>query len=220
MRRGNRVGKGTEMAGKKNPSQILHLYQWVLSARSRETTGSWVELPQTVPLYCSLLLLTSYQLVVTLLAAWPALWLAPGWALPAPLALPAPGMAATSRSSFLPLPRHQEPPSSQKCSDGGISVRSTREHVGAFPNATCHDHYDLSQEPLPRMRDQIYDTGDGNGDLYNAFEGPWRRLAPVRSISLTQGSHHVLELAGALGVDWFNLRSCEGISSSRHSFSS
>lgn len=70
------------------------------------------------------------------------------------------------------------------------------------------------------MRDQIYYTGEGNGDLYNAFEGPWRGLAPIRSIFLTQGSHHVLELAGASEVDWFNLLSCEGISSSRLSFSS
>lgn len=42
----------------------------------------------------------------------------------------------------------------------GISVRSTGENVGSFPDATCHDRYDLSQERFPRMQDQIYYTAE------------------------------------------------------------
>lgn len=37
LRRGIHVSKGPEMAGNKNPSQILRSYQWLLSVWSRET---------------------------------------------------------------------------------------------------------------------------------------------------------------------------------------
>ena len=62
------------------------------------------------------------------------------------------------------------------------------------------------------MQDQIYYAGEGDDDLHNVFEGPWRGFAPIRTIFLTQGSHHVLELEGVLEVNWFNPPCCEGIS--------
>lgn len=77
---------------------------------------------------------------------------------------------------------------------GKISVRSTRDNVGSFPNVTCDDHYDGSQEQLPRRQNQIYCTGRGDGDLYSVFAGPQRGFAPIRKIMLTQGSRHILEV--------------------------
>ena len=48
------------------------------------------------------------------------------------------------------------------------------------------------------MRDEIYGTGEGNGDLCNIFTGLWGSCAPIRHILLSQGSRNVLELEGAL----------------------
>lgn len=92
-------------------------------------------------------------------------------------------------------------------------MRNTRDSFGSFPNATCDDHSDGSQEQFLRRQDQIYYTSKGDSDLCNGFEGPWRGFAPVRKIILTQGSHHILELEGTWEVNWLNLLCCEGVSS-------
>lgn len=55
----------------------------------------------------------------------------------------------------------------------GVSVQSWRENVGSLPNATCHGHYNLSQEPAPecRMRFMIPVKGMVTSVIYSQGSG-------------------------------------------------
>lgn len=55
----------------------------------------------------------------------------------------------------------------------GVSVQSWRENVGSLSNATCHGHYNLSQEPAPecRMRFMIPVKGMVTSAIYSQGSG-------------------------------------------------
>ena len=70
---------------------------------------------------------------------------------------------------------------------GGVPVRNVRDSIGSFPNATCDDHSDGSQEQVPRRQNQIYCSGRGDGDLDNVFEDPGEALPQSERSSALRG---------------------------------